>query len=816
MKIMKYLLITAMILLITSVSAMIDYGISNGNNPSVIIGPSAADLINAINYTNINVNNSQYLNGYSSDDFVKRAGDSIKGNLNMSNYNLTNVNYLNGTSSYFNFINSTNVNSTISNTEYARVHNISSSNIDDVIYAYSDWKHLGSRYDYYAPSISVLPMVSVASTKGVSIFFTGTTTNGLYLYNDSAGSYYTSSVENKGQLEFANQGSKVVLTLGDNNNVNVSENISAKYFFGDISQATGISIGNRFNQELNTTSNVTFQTVQANSMNVSNLTISSRYLTFGSIASLTGGFSDLILDFVAPTYMQWTSTSGVALMIFNMGIRQNDGKTFTFGDSNDAGLSWRTTYSPNYQDFYIQSNSTSQSGTLCMRDLNTDEYYCSAGADTGVGFKLDIMAPVSDQNKRLRITHKDSKTARISAISANISIDSTGIITLNSTLTNLTGNLMANMSTINSMKSNIISNVWFDGGNPEATIRINPNSLGNGTFNSSYIGYGSGVGVAFFDNVSTSIPNTNPTIRIYGIDYLGGKQYTDMYIDEFRRLAFRGTIDNVVFVNGLETDGLMSFGGEYTGFINRDYEAGYRHITFGGYSANNQPSTWVMTEFGRRDLVFGVPTTGVNLWLHDGSATASHVLKLFHDGNNGVIDTGFGNVVINKTTVIKGNMNITGNLSALIPYATFTSTETQTIASANTAYPMSFNNTEDSYLITKSGDNKNFSIALAGDYEIILSVIATSTTAGKRVNIWFEKNGVNIPRSNTPYDFKSNNAIAVIAVPFIIDLNQTDKLRIMYGADSTGVSLPYVTNTSYSPDTPSVIMTIKYIGLDSP
>jgi hypothetical protein len=171
-----------------------------------------------------------------------------------------------------------------------------------------------------------------------------------------------------------------------------------------------------------------------------------------------------------------------------------------------------------------------------------------------------------------------------------------------------------------------------------------------------------------------------------------------------------------------------------------------------------------------------------------------------------------GNMVINKSLNVTENVNILGNVSFKRPFGMFSSTEIQTIASINTPYPITFNWTEDSYEIYKSSDNANFSFGQTGEYLIELSAIMQTTTPGDRVEIWIQKNGQNIIRSNTVYDFKSNGANAVIAVPFIIEMNMTDKFRVMFAGSSTNIKMQYITNTSYSPETPSIIMTISKIS----
>lgn len=166
---------------------------------------------------------------------------------------------------------------------------------------------------------------------------------------------------------------------------------------------------------------------------------------------------------------------------------------------------------------------------------------------------------------------------------------------------------------------------------------------------------------------------------------------------------------------------------------------------------------------------------------------------------------------VNGTVNINGNLIVGGNVSIKRPYGMYSSTLNQTLAATGTAYNVSFNYTEDAYLITKTGDS-NFTFQQTGDYLIELSAIAQSTTPGSRVEIWVRKNGVDIPRSNTIYDFKAANSNTVISVPFIIDMNTTDVMQIMWAGSNTGIRLVTYPPTAYSPETPSIIMTINKIS----
>lgn len=160
---------------------------------------------------------------------------------------------------------------------------------------------------------------------------------------------------------------------------------------------------------------------------------------------------------------------------------------------------------------------------------------------------------------------------------------------------------------------------------------------------------------------------------------------------------------------------------------------------------------------------------------------------------------------------VSGNLIIGGNLSAKIPYAVFTDNTTQGMASTAVGQVMNFSTIDDNYEINLV-NKQNITVNQPGDYHFIVSAIATCANNNKHINIWWQKNGVNVPRSNTLQEINTANVEALMTVPFIIDLNRTDNLRIMWNSDDTGCSLKYTTNNSFIPETPSIILTINRIG----
>jgi hypothetical protein len=174
--------------------------------------------------------------------------------------------------------------------------------------------------------------------------------------------------------------------------------------------------------------------------------------------------------------------------------------------------------------------------------------------------------------------------------------------------------------------------------------------------------------------------------------------------------------------------------------------------------------------------------------------------------------TFYENINMTKSLNITENLHVDGNVSMKRPYGTFTDMNIQTVPVINTAYNMSFNFTEDTYLVRKYPDNYTFTTPISGDYLITISILAQTSTPGDRIYIWIRHNNIDIPRSTTLYDFKSSNANTVIAVPFIIDLEANDNFSIQYAGTATDIKIMSYNKTAFAPETPGAIMTVSKIS----
>lgn len=148
-------------------------------------------------------------------------------------------------------------------------------------------------------------------------------------------------------------------------------------------------------------------------------------------------------------------------------------------------------------------------------------------------------------------------------------------------------------------------------------------------------------------------------------------------------------------------------------------------------------------------------------------------------------------------------------------YGAFNSTQDQTIAVINTAYAMTFNNTDYSEGVLLK-NNSELHVEYNGTYNIQFSAQVKHRTGGgggvgNSLWIWFRKNGSNIVNSATSLNVQSGN-YTVAAWNFLIDLKKGDYAQIMWAADNTSIALEYEAASGSVPAIPSVIVSMNQIA----
>lgn len=158
---------------------------------------------------------------------------------------------------------------------------------------------------------------------------------------------------------------------------------------------------------------------------------------------------------------------------------------------------------------------------------------------------------------------------------------------------------------------------------------------------------------------------------------------------------------------------------------------------------------------------------------------------------------------------------IGGHISQVkFPYGTFYTTGDQAIG-VNTATVINSSWVEgDANRTYLDGDR--IYVEETGDYFVQFSSMLTKTNASSgTANIWFRKNGVDVPDSNTKITLAGNNSEITMTVGLILDLDAGDYIQFVASASSTNTFLSH-DNAGVGPVVPSIIATLNLIGKFKP
>jgi hypothetical protein len=143
-------------------------------------------------------------------------------------------------------------------------------------------------------------------------------------------------------------------------------------------------------------------------------------------------------------------------------------------------------------------------------------------------------------------------------------------------------------------------------------------------------------------------------------------------------------------------------------------------------------------------------------------------------------------------------------------YGEFTKTDSQTPAAINTAYALTFTNTEIASGVSRGTPTSRIIVAQAGFYTIATSVQVTSTNASqKSIWVWLRKNGTtDFPNSARTASTALNNGYIVLALNEVASLIAGDYIEVMYAADDTNISISTVAATAFAPAAPAAILAV--------
>jgi hypothetical protein len=142
-------------------------------------------------------------------------------------------------------------------------------------------------------------------------------------------------------------------------------------------------------------------------------------------------------------------------------------------------------------------------------------------------------------------------------------------------------------------------------------------------------------------------------------------------------------------------------------------------------------------------------------------------------------------------------------------YGYFYDTTTQTAASINTAYGMTFNSVGFSRGVTIGTPTSRIYVDRPGLYNIQFSAQLDKISGGTAfIYIWLRHNGVDVDYSATQIRIQGNNAEIVAAWNFIQLMNTGDYFELMWSTDDTDCQLLATAASAPVPSIPSVILTV--------
>ena len=164
-----------------------------------------------------------------------------------------------------------------------------------------------------------------------------------------------------------------------------------------------------------------------------------------------------------------------------------------------------------------------------------------------------------------------------------------------------------------------------------------------------------------------------------------------------------------------------------------------------------------------------------------------------------------------------GPTGTTGAGGALGYWGSFYSNQDQIAASTTVAYPITLNNTDPDSSGVSIVSNSRITFANAGVYNIEFSaqVDRISGSGIDTVDIWFRKNGTDIPESNTVVTVSGGASAAktVAAWNFMLELVSNDYVELIWRTSDTRLELTHeaASTSPTRPAVPSVIVTAHQV-----
>ena len=145
-------------------------------------------------------------------------------------------------------------------------------------------------------------------------------------------------------------------------------------------------------------------------------------------------------------------------------------------------------------------------------------------------------------------------------------------------------------------------------------------------------------------------------------------------------------------------------------------------------------------------------------------------------------------------------------------YGEFTKTSDQSPAVINTAYALTFDNTEISGGISIGSPASRIVVVQSGLYQFDATIqISSSSSSAKTVWLWFRKNGTDVANSARLVTIDINNGYTAVSLAEFFSLAANDRIEIMFAADNTAITVDNVAATAFAPAAPAIVLAVTQV-----
>ena len=187
------------------------------------------------------------------------------------------------------------------------------------------------------------------------------------------------------------------------------------------------------------------------------------------------------------------------------------------------------------------------------------------------------------------------------------------------------------------------------------------------------------------------------------------------------------------------------------------------------------------------------------------------------DGGATGLQGDVGATGLDGATGLQGATGLTGAGGASGFWGSFWSNQDQSAADTTTAYPVTFNNTDPDSIGVSIVSNSQITFANAGVYNIQFSAQAdrVSGSGSDSIDIWFRKNGTDIPESNGVITVAGGAAAAktIASWNYMLKLSAADYVELVWRTSDTNLQFIHEASATSPtrPAIPSVIVTAQQV-----